>query len=176
MPPSWDEIGHLVRLIVTSRGVPACERDDLIQEIRIACWQEMDRPDVKNWHGYFSGIAHHKVLDWMERRRAERKLLELWKAEGGLSGFHRSGPGLELERAVYFILEYLRAHRAICADIAERRYFGGLSWSEVAEQFQQRVEAVRQQWHRCRVFLLERVRAELVRILETRLDDPEVRE
>jgi RNA polymerase sigma factor (sigma-70 family) len=170
MPPSLHEIRAFVIPIVASRlkGVPTCDREDVSQETWTACWQSLSRVEVEDWRAYCTTIASRKAADYLRSKKHDRALLE---AVGGESRVFAGRPPLDLgpslERAIHFILSFFRAHRSECADIAVLRYFDALSWDAIAERFHKKTEALRQQWHRCRVFLIKRAGDELARILET---------
>ncbi len=180
MPPTLEEVRLFVTPIVCSHlnGVCASDREDICQETWIACWQQLSRREVDDWRAYCATIAHRKVADWFDSKRRRDGVFtpmtpgDLNRAPDPLRAVH----GQELERIVFLIRCFFGEHRPECARIVELRYFASLAWEEVAKRVGVKNEAVRQQWQRCRKFLLDRIGKELRNILESAVPDPGVGE
>jgi RNA polymerase sigma factor (sigma-70 family) len=178
MSPSADEIRAFVMPIVASLlgGFPAADREDIGQDVWIACWQKLSCQEVDDWKAYCSQIARHKVADLIRRRDRLRRMLEHIKME--YPEFDRGDwdlpTELQIQRAVYLILRFFLEHRAKCADTAMLRFFQSLPWDQVGRRLSLTTDAIRQRWHRCVEFLLEAIGPEVSNVLDGRIDDSEV--
>ena len=175
MSPSLEDIRALITPIVASKlhDFSADDRAEVCQEAWIACWQKLSCKPVEDWRAYCATIASHKAADAIAQRKRARRIFEQLDAEhlDIKSGeWHLPGDDV-IGRVAYVILRFFMDHKAACAEIAMLRYFKSMPWDAVGRQVRSTTDGIKQKWHRCVGFLLQRVGPELTDILESRIDD-----
>jgi DNA-directed RNA polymerase specialized sigma24 family protein len=138
-----------------SRKLSSLERaqlDDLTQEASIRLLRCMRREEVRNLDALVQTIIGRTVMDFLRcRRRSAAMFVPLTDAT-------LNRPELEVEvekvpkdfqeRLEFTVLEFFRARRSGCFDLA-REFFRHRNWRSVARDLGSSHDAIRARWSRC---------------------------
>lgn len=113
------------------------QAEDIVQEAFLSVWRSAGSYDVQRGHprGWLLSIVHHRAINMVTRRPQERYAVQL---DEGLS----SSKQAEVWRQVYERMRNEEIRAAVAQLPEEQRitvelaYFGGLSYSQIAERLE----------------------------------------